>query len=159
MPYCKNIQTESNTKQVIYKNSSKSSHQTNPPVGKVMLLTLDNASELIPPTGGPGFNPISGVSPDNEVVSSCPPAPVAIACFGTLPTKVVDDVAVGWLMNMTLELGSDFVEESVSFDTATFEAEEEEGVTRINLVTWDLSSVLLARFTPGLHMNSDCGRT
>lgn len=69
-----------------------------------------------------------------------------------------DDVVVGWLMNMTLELGSGFVEEGVSFDTATFEAEEEEGVTRINLVTWDLSSVL-ARFIPGLQMNSDCVRT
>lgn len=70
---------------------------------------------------------------------------------------MVDDVAVGWLMNMTLEL-SDFVEEGVPFDKATFETEEEVGVTRMNLVIWDLSSVL-ARFTPVLLMNSACLRT
>lgn len=72
--------------------------------------------------------------------------------------EVVDDVAVGWLMNTTLELGSDFVEEGVPFGKATFEGEEEEGVTRMNLVTWDLSSVL-ARFTPVLLMNSAGVRT
>lgn len=67
---------------------------------------------------------------------------------------VVDDAAVGWLINMTLEQGRDVVEEVVPFDTATFEAEDEEvGVTRMNLVTWDLSSVQ-ARFTPGLLLNS-----
>lgn len=59
---------------------------------------------------------------------------------------------------MTLELGSDFKGEGVPFDKATFEVEEEEGVTRINLVTWDRSSVL-ARFMPVLLMNSDCVRT
>lgn len=83
--------------------------------------------------------------------------PVAIACFGMLSTEVVDDVAVGWLMNMTLELGSDFVEEGVPLDKATVEADEE-GVTRMNLVTWDLSSVQ-GRFTTGLVMNSACLRT
>lgn len=72
--------------------------------------------------------------------------------------EAVDDVAVGWLMNMTLELGSDFGEEGVPFDKATFEVEEEEGVTRMNLVTWDLSSVL-GRFTPVLLTNSACVRT
>lgn len=59
---------------------------------------------------------------------------------------------------MTLELGSDFEGDGVPFDKATFELEEEEGVTRINLVTGDLSSVL-ARFTPVLLMNSACVRT
>ncbi len=72
--------------------------------------------------------------------------------------EVVVDVTVGWLKNMTLELGSDFVEEGVPFDKAIFEVEEEEGVTRINLVTWDCSSVL-ARFTPVLPVNSACVRT
>lgn len=61
-------------------------------------------------------------------------------------------------MNMTLEVGSDFVEEGVPFGKATFEVEEEEGVTRMYLVTWDLSSVL-ARFTAVLLMTSACVRT
>lgn len=69
-----------------------------------------------------------------------------------------DDVAVGWLMNMTLELGSDFMEEGIPFDKATFEVAEEGGVTRMNLVTWDLSSVL-ARFTAVLLMSSAFVRT
>lgn len=53
--------------------------------------------------------------------------------------------------------GSDFVEEGVLFDETTFEGDEEEGVTRMNFVCWDLSSVL-ARFTPVLLMNSGCVR-
>lgn len=91
------------------------------------------------------------------MVNSCPLAPVTIACCGMVPTEVVEDVTVGWLMNMTLELGRDFVEEGVPFDVATFEAEEE-GVTRINLVTWGLSSVL-GHFMPVLLINSACVTT
>lgn len=52
-------------------------------------------------------------------------------------------------MNMTLELGTDLVGEGVPLA----KAEEEGGETRMNLVTWDLSSVL-ARFTPVLVMKS-----
>lgn len=89
------------------------------------------------------------------MLSSCPLAPGAIVGFGKLPIEVVDDVAVGWLMNMTLEPGSDLVKEGLPFDKA--ELEEEEGVTRMNLVTWDLSSVL-ALFKPVL-LNSACVRT
>lgn len=122
-----------------------------------MFLTLDNASELMPPTGWPGLSPIFGVWLDN-VVSSCPLAPGAIACFGMLPMVVLEDVTVGWLINMTLEPGSAFVEVGVPFGKAIFVVEEEEGVTRMNLVTWDLSSEL-ARFTPDFLINSAGVRT
>lgn len=60
-------------------------------------MTLDDVSNLMPPTGWPGLNPIFNVGLDNEVVSSCPPGPVGIAGFGMLPMEVVVDVAVGWL--------------------------------------------------------------
>lgn len=112
-------------------------------------MTLDNASELTPAAGWPGTNPIFRVWFGNDV---------AISSFGMLPTDVVGDDAVGWLMNITLEPGCDFVGEGIPFGMATFEAEEEVGVTRMNLVTWDLSSVL-GRFTPVLPMNSACVRT
>lgn len=125
----------------------------------MIFLTLDSASELILPTGWHRLKPILNASLDKGVVSVCPPASDASACFGMLPVDVmVDDAAaVGWLMNMTLEPGSDAVEEEVTFGTAVFEEEEEEEeeVTRMNLVTWDLSSVL-ARFTPGLLINCAC---
>lgn len=81
-----------------------------------------------------------------------------------LPVDVaVDDAAEGWLMNITLEPGTDAAEEEVSFGVVVFEEEveeeeveeEKEEVTTMNLVTWDLSS-LLARFTPGLLTNCAC---
>lgn len=50
------------------------------------------------------------------------------------------DVTAGWLINMTLEAGSGFAEDSVLLDDATFDVEEEEGLTKMNFVTWDLSS-------------------
>lgn len=54
---------------------------------------------------------------------------------------------------MTLDAGIGFVVESVPLGKASFDAAEEEGVTKINLVTWDLSSVF-GRLTPVLLVNS-----
>lgn len=50
---------------------------------------------------------------------------------------------------MSLELGTGFGEEGVPLDAATFEEDDEDGVTRMNLVTWDPSSVVV-RFIPVL---------
>lgn len=66
-------------------------------------------------------------------------------------------MAVGWLINMTLEPGSDFEEEGVPFDKAIVEVGDKDGASRMNLVTWDISSVL-TRFTPVLP-TSVCLRT
>lgn len=71
--------------------------------------------------------------------------------------KLVDEVAVGWLMNIILELGTTFVAEDVPFNVVMLDVEDEDGVTRIYLVTWDSSSAL-ARFTPVLPINS-CVKT
>lgn len=71
--------------------------------------------------------------------------------------KVLDDVTVGWFMRITLELVADFGEEGVPFVAALFEVEEEDGATKMYLVTRDLPSVL-ARFTPVFPKNS-CVRT
>lgn len=58
---------------------------------------------------------------------------------------------MGWPANITLELVNDFEEEGVLFGVALLE--EEDGATKMYLVTWDLPSVL-ARFTPVLLKNS-----
>lgn len=60
-------------------------------------------------------------------------------------------------MYMTPELGIELVPEVVHLDKATLETEEEEeeGVTRMNLVSWGLASVL-ARFAPLLQITSAC---
>lgn len=60
-------------------------------------------------------------------------------------------------MYMTPELGIELVPGVVHLDMATLETEEEEeeGVTRMNLVSWGLASVL-ARFAPLLLITSAC---
>lgn len=61
------------------------------------------------------------------------------ACFRTVLEpciSIIDDVAGGWLINMT-EVGSVFVQEMLTGEV------EEVGETKINLATCDLSSVLV----------------
>lgn len=62
--------------------------------------------------------------------------------------------AAAWLMNMTPGPGSDRVEEGGLFDRPTLETVDKDGGdTNINLVCWDVSSVL-ARFPPVLLASS-----
>lgn len=80
------------------------------------------------------------------------PLPAPIIGFDMAPLKLVDVVTLGWPTRTTLEPAADCVE-GVPFDEDWFEDTEEVEVTRIYLVTWEISSVLL-RFTPVLLMGS-----
>lgn len=84
------------------------------------------------------------------------PFSVAVTDVGKCPMKVVDEVTVGWFMRITLELVADFGEEGAPFAVVLFEVEEEDGATKMYLVTRAIPSVL-ARFTP-VWPKSSCGR-
>lgn len=66
----------------------------------------------------------------------------------------MDAVTAGWATRTTLELAAELA--SVPFDVGWLEDAEQDEVTRIYLVTWEGSSVLL-RFTPVLLTGSCVG--